>query len=72
MSVSSDSVKSLREWLTCYPVADRLPTEGARKVSTHVDIRETDGVKLHFFYRDGCGLCLELKADGTWVWTVGQ
>jgi len=71
----STDIKWLRNWLRMptrqTPVYSK-PQPEINPVQIEVDFRETDGAKLHFYYPDGCSLCIQLNADGTWTTTVGQ
>ena len=60
----------LKSWLETPTVEKDLPD--TVRATVQVDTRVIDGVKLHFFHRDQTALCLQLKSDGTWNWTVGQ
>jgi len=68
IGVNADDIKYLRDWLSQQTVEPILN----RTVSVEVDFQETTGVKLHFRCQGMCSLCIQLNADGTWSFTVGQ
>jgi hypothetical protein len=73
--MTANDIQGLRNWLKTptRPTPVYLKSEPDTNVAqVEVDLRATDGAKLHFYYPDGCGLCIRLNVDGTWTYTVGQ
>ena len=67
--MTAENMAWLKSWLQTPTVENDLPDTD--RATVQIDTREA-GMKLHFFHRDQTALCLSLKPDGTWQWTVGQ
>jgi hypothetical protein len=64
--MSANDIQQLRNWLktpTRPPTVYLEPQPDTYAAQVEVDFQETDGVKLHFDYHDGCSLCIRLNMD---------
>jgi len=69
-------MECLRNWLSTPMDLAVRAERGNTLAITHIDFHNEEAVKFHYFYKDGCSLCIKLNPDGTWQYylndTTGQ
>lgn len=70
--MTAHDMKCLRDWLSTPMDLGVRAERGNMLAITHIDLHDEQVVRLHYFYKDGCGLSIQLNPDGTWTYSVGQ